>query len=617
MTDRPIADYAMLSDCHSAALVSRDGVVEWLCFPRFDSPSVFGALLDDRAGRWAFRPTGIVRAERRYQRRCLVLETVFVTATGRCRLLDALALGAGERGHDIGLASPHVLLRELTCLEGMVDVELEVAPRPGYGAEEPAVRITAAGAEFAFSEGRLLLDASCGLEQSEASVRAGFRLGLGGRCSLALGYAARGEPDPVLPSGEEVGRRIADTREGWLSWSALHQTYAGPWEDLVYRSGAILQGLTYRPTGALVAAPTTSLPEAIGGSRNWDYRYSWLRDSAMTLDALWVAACPDEAAEYFGWIAQTAARDAALGLDLQVLYGVGGEREVPERELTHLRGWRASRPVREGNAAAGQPQIDVYGEVLDAAFRLLPTVELLSPETSRFLVGLADRAASVWQEPDQGLWEVRGPPRHFVHSKLMCWVALDRAIALASILGVLDRVAQWEKVREDIRFAIEDHGWNPTVGSFTQYFGGEELDAAALMLLITGFLPSHDPRMQATVNAVAKDLVDQHGLVMRYRPDPDVEGIYGSEGSFLLCTYWLVQCLALSGRISEARAYFERATSFANDLGLLSEEVDGGSGELLGNFPQALSHIGLVNAAWAIAEAERPSVEVGPEGRRS
>lgn len=610
MSSRPIADYGMLSDCHSAALVGRDGTIEWLCLPRFDSPSVFGSLLDEEAGHWVFRPRGITELSRRYRGRSLVLETYFTTTTGRCVLVDAMALGPGERDHDIGRRSPHVLLRELTCLEGEVDVEVELVPRPDYGREVPRPRPLAAGAEFPFSTGRLVFSSSCALEEHGATLRSTTRLHTGDACRLALTYMSRGDGRPIGLSPLEVGRAIEDTTEGWRSWSALHQNYAGPWSELVYRSGCVMQGLTYRRTGAMVAAPTTSLPEEIGGIRNWDYRFSWLRDSSMTLQALWVAACPDEAGEYFRWIAATTARDAAQKLEPQILYGIGGERELAEQELTHLKGWRDSRPVRIGNGAARQRQIDVYGEVLDAAYRLLPTVEILTPDTTRFLTGLADTAATLWTEPDQGIWEVRGPPKHFLYSKLMCWVAVDRVIAMADRLGALDRVPAWSKTRADIRQAIEQRGWNAAANSFTQYFGGDELDASSLMLLITGFLPPEDPRIKATIRAVETRLLDGRGLVLRYRPlDGAADGLSGGEGSFLLCTYWLAQSLALSGQTARAREVFERATSFANDLGLLSEEVDAVSGELLGNFPQALSHIGLVNAAWAIAEAEQRSAD--------
>ncbi|MCA4134865.1 glycoside hydrolase family 15 protein, partial [Arthrobacter sp. M4] len=370
--------------------------------------------------------------------------------------------------------------------------------------------------------------------------------------------------------------------------------------DLVAASGRVLQALTFAPTGAIVAAATTSLPEEVGGSRNWDYRYTWIRDASMTLQALWVAACPDEAGRFFSFMAEAGASQLRTG-DLQIVYGIGGQRDLSERELGHLPGWAGSAPVRVGNAAWRQRQIDVYGELLGAAARLPETLADLEPETRRFLADVADAAAARWQDADQGIWEIRGEPRHFLHSKLMCWVALDRAIALAGILQAEDRVEDWKQTRALIAAAIREKGWNEQVGAYTQAFGAEDLDASSLMLSMTGFLPGEDPRMLATIEAVQRDLTDRRGLVYRYRA---ADGLPGQEGTFLLCTFWLAHALALAGQPGQAREVFARAAAYASDLGLLAEEVAPDSDELLGNFPQAFSHIGLVNAAWAIAEAE-------------
>jgi GH15 family glucan-1,4-alpha-glucosidase len=382
----------------------------------------------------------------------------------------------------------------------------------------------------------------------------------------------------------------------------MHQRYHGPWADLVCMSGRVLYGLTYFPTGAIVAAPTTSLPEAPGGSRNWDYRYAWVRDTSFTLQALWVAACPDEADKFFDYIAGTAASQVRQRADLQIVFGIGGEHDLTERELGHLSGWRRSTPVRIGNGAWNQRQLDVYGELLDAAHRLPEQLDRLGPATRRFLADVADTAAARWQEKDQGIWEMRGEPRHFVYSKLMCWVALDRAIALADRLDALDRVERWKATRDQIADAIMARGWNDEVGAYTQAFGSDDLDASNLMMAIVGFIPADHPRMRATMDATAARLSDERGLVYRYRT---ADGLEGEEGTFLLCTFWLAHVQALAGELDRARATFEAAATFVNDVGLLSEEVDTGTGELLGNFPQAFSHIGLVNAAWAIAEAER------------
>ncbi len=408
---------------------------------------------------------------------------------------------------------------------------------------------------------------------------------------------------------------------GWESWSELHQAYVGPWRDLVHHSGRVLQSLSFAPTGAICAAATTSLPETVGGTRNWDYRYAWVRDASFTIQALWVAACPDEANEFFDYVSSSAAGSLEQGGDLQIMFGIGGERDLSERELPHLEGWRHSAPVRIGNAAWKQRQLDVYGELLNAVYRMSDhlfdnthrvgplsdsgkwdTPTDLAPATREFLVQLADTAARRWQEKDQGIWEIRGEPRDFLYSKLMCWVALDRAVVLADRLNASSRIESWTQTRDQIREAIVTKGWSDRAKAFTQSFGSDELDASNLMVPLVGFLPADDPRVLATIDATEDRLTDERGLVYRYRSH---DGLEGEEGTFLLCTFWLAQALALAGQSLRARAVFERAAAFVNDIGLLAEEVDPVSGELLGNFPQAFSHIGLVNAAWAISESER------------
>lgn len=410
-------------------------------------------------------------------------------------------------------------------------------------------------------------------------------------------------------SAAELDAALTATIDAWRLWSKVHQSYDGPWHDLVHHSGRVLQALTYQPTWAVVAAPTTSLPEEIGGERNWDYRYSWVRDASLTLEALWVAACPDEAEQFFDYLAVSSAGQLRADEPLQIMFGIGGEHDLSERELGHLRGWRDSRPVRVGNGAWGQSQIDVYGELLGAAHRLAKQLHPDRPCAAagrEFLVGSADAAARLWQQRDSGIWEVRGEPQHFLYSKLMCWVALDRAIAMVDALGAGDRVDGWRKAADEIRHQILTRGWSDAANAFTQAFESDDLDASALMIPLVGFLPADDPRVLATIDAIADQLVDSRGLVYRYRTsvDANADGLTGQEGTFLLCTFWLAQALAASGQLDRAREVFERAISYRNDVGLLSEEVDPVTGELLGNFPQAFSHIGLVNAAWAIAQAE-------------
>jgi GH15 family glucan-1,4-alpha-glucosidase len=606
MDSLPIGDYALLSDCRSAALVSRDGSVDWLCFPRFDGPSVFCRLLDPAGGRFAIQPAGEFQASRRYTDQTMVLETTFTTPGGTAVLTDALALGPNERGHGLGASSPGMLLRRLACTSGEIEAEVSYAPRPEYGLIHPILVPVPGGLAARGGADRLLLSTSASFSVDGATATARIRLAAGQAAAFALGHGQLADPPQAPWTAAEITGRLDDTVAGWRSWSAIHQNYEGPWRELVHHSGRVLQALTFAPTGAIVAAPTTSLPESVGGERNWDYRYTWVRDASLTMEALWVAACPDEANKFFTFLADAAASQLRLGADLQIMFGVGGERDLTERALPQLAGWRGSRPVRVGNGAWLQRQLDVYGELLGAAQRLVDQLGELDPVTQRFLAAAADTAASRWPEKDQGIWEIRGEPRDFLYSKLMCWVALDRAIALAPHLGAEGRVADWAAACDEIRAAILERGWNERAGAFTQAFGSEDLDASTLMLAITGFLPGDDPRMKATIDATAQRLTDQRGLVYRYLAH---DGLAGDEGTFLLCTFWLAQAQVLAGEVEGATATFERALTAINDVGLLAEEVDPRTGEMIGNFPQALSHIGLVNAAWAITQAQQRTAQ--------
>jgi GH15 family glucan-1,4-alpha-glucosidase len=602
MSDRPISDYALISDCHSAALISTNGSVDWLCFPRFDKPSTFGRLLDARAGHWAISPSGPSQSTRRYVDETMVLETTFVARSGVVRVVDALAVAQNERGHELGRRSPHLLLRLVTCDSGRVEIDLEYAPRPEYGLIFPFLTPIQGGVATRAGANVLVLSSPMELEIDGSDARGRFRLSRGESLTFALHHAQAWEEAPRVWEAAEISAHIEDTIEAWRTWSALHQRYEGPWRELVHHSGRVLQALSYQPTGAIVAAATTSLPEEVGGERNWDYRYAWVRDASLTLEALWVAACPDEAVSFFNYMASASATQLRRGQDLQIMFGVGGERDLSERELPHLSGWRNSRPVRVGNAAWDQRQLDVYGELLNAAYRLSDQWAELDPVTGSFLVDVADAAAVRWREKDQGIWEQRGDPQHFLYSKLMCWVALDCAIQLADRLEASDRIEPWTEARAEIRGAILSQGWSEDAQSFTQAFGIDELDASTLMIPIVGFLPAADPRVLATIDAIEQRLTDEDGLVYRYR---SADGLEGEEGTFLLCTFWLAQALAIAGRVQRARTVFERAIAYVNDVGLLAEEVDRATHELLGNFPQAFSHIGLVNAAWAIAQAEK------------
>jgi alpha,alpha-trehalase len=605
MSTTAIADHALISDRHSCALIDTSGSVEWLAFPRFDSPSVFGRLLGPDAGHWRIAPNGEWISTRRYVDRTLVLETTFTTSTGVLVLTDSLALGPDNGGHRLGTGVPHLLLRRVSCISGQVEVDVSYEPRPEYGLVVPLLGFVNGGVTARGGAEWLVLTAPLDLELDRGTARGQLTLDAGQTVHLALHRSTLEQTPAHIWSQDELAATVDATVADWESWSEIHQDYDGPWRDLVQTSGRVLQGLSFQPSGAIIAAATTSLPEGVGGERNWDYRYSWVRDASFTMQALWVAACPDEASNFFEFMTTAAASSIGPDTGLQIMFGVGGEHDLSERELGHLPGWKDSRPVRVGNGAWSQRQIDVYGELLGAAAQLSEQIHTIDEDTRNFLIACVETAASEWTRKDQGIWEVRGDPQHFVYSKVMCWVALDRAIALADLLRASDRVDRWKQQREEIWETITRDAWSEEAGAFTQYVGSSALDASNLMMAIVGFLPATDPRMLATINAIEERLTDYRGLVYRYRTEEGVDGLAGEEGTFLLCTFWLAQALALGDQVDRARAVFERAASFANDLGLLAEEVDPTSGEMLGNFPQAFSHIGLVNAAWAIYEAEQ------------
>jgi GH15 family glucan-1,4-alpha-glucosidase len=602
----PIAAYAMLSDCSSAALVGLDGSIDWLCLPRFDSPAIFSRLLDPDAGHWAIAPAGAYTVSRRYLPGTLVLETTFATAEGAVRLLDALALVEGQRGHDLGQDAPHTLLRCVEGVRGRVEMTMELAPRPEYGLVHPLLRMTDDGGRTFGGPSPVLIRAGAPVEVERATMRARFAAGEGERIGFSMRWAppegAGADPTPA----ESVPARIDDAAAAWRSWEAEHDVYAGPHRDLVRLSSRVLQGLTYRPTGAIVAAATTSLPESVGGERNWDYRYSWIRDASLTMQALYIGACSYEAGDFASFMTSSAGGGGGLDRSLQIMYGVGGEHDLSERELAHLRGWRDSRPVRIGNGAWNQTQLDVYGELLDVLYLYREQLGELHPEIQHFAAELADAAARSWERPDAGMWEMRGEPRHHLSSKVLCWTALDRAVKLAPQLGEYGRAQEWAQARDRIHATVLERGWSEARRAYAQSYDSDALDAAALLMPIVGFLPATDPRMRATIEAVARDLTED-GLVLRYRNSEglNADGLIGEEGTFVICTFWLVSCLAKAGEVERARALFERLAAYANDVGLLAEEIDTATGELLGNFPQAFSHIGLITAAYEIDRAGR------------
>jgi GH15 family glucan-1,4-alpha-glucosidase len=600
---KPIGDYGLLADCNSAALADRDGSIAWLCLPRYDSPAVFAQILDPDAGHWSIHPTCEYRSQRRYLPGTLVLETTFTTETGSVRLTDAMAFAGGQRHHELGLEAPHMVLRLVEGLVGEVEMSMELAPRPEYGLVKPLFRNTDTGGRTFGGPNPVVINAGVPTVVEESTMSATFSVHEREKVGFAMQWAPLDGPAPEPPSPELVAARIEDTVQAWRSWEAEHDIYEGPHRELVRLSARVLKGLSYRPTGAIVAAPTCSLPESVGGERNWDYRYAWIRDASLTLEALYIGACSDEAVDFVSFMTSSAGGRASER-SLQIMYGIAGEHDLTERELLHLRGWRDSAPVRVGNGAWGQTQLDVYGELLNSLYLYRDQLGDLHPEIQRFVADLANTAARRWNETDAGMWEMRGEPRHHLSSKVLCWVALDRAVALAPQLGEYADVEAWTAEREQIRDAVLARGWSESRQAYAQSFDSDRLDAAQLLMPILGFLPATDERMRSTIEAIASDLTD-NGLVLRYRNEEglNADGLTGEEGTFVICSFWLVSALAKAGEVHRAEQLFDTLVSYANDLGLLAEEIDTANRELLGNFPQAFSHIGLITSAWEIDKA--------------
>lgn len=589
MTYPPLSDYGLIGDMYSAALVSRDGSVDWLCLPRFDSNAAFSRILDwDRGGHFRIGPTEPAEVTRRYIPDTNVLETTFSTSEGVIELIDCMPISSEGIGDGC-------VLRLVRCREGSCDIELNLSPRFDFGLTVPRVELTSAhrGIVFGGADG-LLVESDFPMEQSQSSATSTIRLKAGEVARTVLTYLPEQRKDMEPIALAEVQEAIDTTTRYWQDW-ASRCTYEGPYREEVVRSALVLKLLTYGPTGAVLAAPTTSLPEEIGGVRNWDYRYTWLRDAAMNLYALFTLGYAAEATEFMTWLRWSTAGRAE---DLQIMYGIGGERLLRELKLD-LQGYRGSTPVRVGNAANRQFQIDVYGYLLDTAWLYQRHGGSIDDAFWTFLSEMTDHLCTCWQEPDKGIWEIRGEPRQFVTSKVFAWVAVDRAIRLAKELGKNPRLDVWEETRRVIREEILEEGVDPVTGGFPASYGSSELDASTLMLPLVGFLPADDPRVKATVKTISDRLTD-HGLVKRYDVD---DGIEGEEGAFLICSYWLVDNLSMAGRVDEAKALFERLNGYANDLGLLPEEIDPSDGTHLGNYPQAFSHVGLIGAAMNLAKA--------------
>jgi GH15 family glucan-1,4-alpha-glucosidase len=586
-----IEDYALIGDCETAALVGRDGSVDWLCLPRFDSASCFAALLGTRDhGRWLLAPAGEVRAvRRRYRDGSLVLETEFETEAGTVALVDCMPLRT----------EGPALIRVVEGRRGQVPMRLELTIRLAYGSVIPWVRRADGGILAVGGPDALRLRAPVELRGEDFTTIADFTVSAGQRLPFTLTWfpSHRPEPAPI----DALGAVEATTR-WWQAWSQ-RCSFEGPWRDAVVRSLITLKALTYAPTGGLVAAPTTSLPERLGGVRNWDYRYCWLRDATFALYALMIGGYVEEARAWREWLLRAVAGQPAQA---KILYGVAGERLLPEWELSWLPGYEKSAPVRIGNAAAGQFQLDVYGEVADALHCARRAGIEPDENAWRLEKALVAFVESTWSEPDEGIWEVRGPRRPFTHSRVMAWVALDRAVKGVERFGLDGPVERWRAVRDAIHADVCRHGYDAEIGAFVQFYGSKLLDASLLMIPLVGFLPCEDGRVRGTVQAIERHLA-RDGFVARYHTDPDVDGLPPGEGAFLPCSFWLADNLALLGRRTEARELFERLLAVRNDVGLLSEEYDPDAGRLLGNFPQSFSHVGLVNTARNLTEGGGPA----------
>ena len=594
----PISDYGLLSDCHSAALVSKDGSIDWCCFHRFDARPVFARILDwEKGGHFRIAPTDDYTVIRRYLPGTNIVETSFQTTAGRLVLTDLLPVTEDFEDGRLSSHPFHQLLRFVRCEEGSVKGIFEFRPRFDYGLTTPRIDLESKNEALVYGgPDGLLLQSDFDFEKFDEGVCGGeFELQAGDELVVALTYELPHLLQHHPFDLDEAKRRFQITKEFWEDWSARCD-YEGPYKDQVVRSALVLKALQNAPTGAIVAAPTTSLPEVIGGPRNWDYRYTWLRDSALNLYALFFLGYTQEAHAFMGWLRRTSAGIAA---DLQPLYGAGGERLVPEFELTHLEGYRRSSPVRIGNGAMTQLQLDIYGELLDTVWLYHRNGGEIDQAFWKFCCDVITVVEEKWELPDEGIWEVRSGPLNFVSSKVFCWVAVDRAIKLAQNLGLEADLPRWKKLRKKIRRTIETDGFDSKKGMFRRALDGDAPDAANLLIPLVRFLPGDDERVGLNIDATIEALTAE-GLVFRYL---DEDGLPGGEGAFLICSFWLVGNLAGAGRVEEATALFERLIGFANDLGLLAEEVDPASGELLGNFPQAFSHVGLIGAAISLLDA--------------
>ena len=606
MSYQPIENYGLIGDMHTAALVSMHGSIDWLCFPHFDSPAIFAAILDDeKGGRFSITPEpDSVTYKQFYWPDTNVLVSRFLTEKGVGEIIDFMPVGAPESQHGY-----HQLVRRVRVVHGQMRFRMQCRPAFNFARTPHRTTITAEGARFATPALQVGLATLLPLEQDGDGVTVVFTLTEGETVSFLLSELSDGEVPVACPANGEIEQRFAQTVEYWHRW--LGQcTYTGRWRERVHRSALCLKLLTFAPTGAIVAAPTCALPEAIGGGRNWDYRYTWIRDAAFTVYGLMRIGFTEEAGRFMQWIEQRAHEPNPDG-SLQIVYSIDGHHELPEETLDHLEGYRGSRPVRVGNAAYNQLQLDIYGELFDSVYLYNKYGAPISYDFWTHLRGFADYVCEHWQQPDEGIWEVRGGRRHFVYSKLMCWVALDRALRLADKRSFPANRTRWLAARDTIYEEIMKRGWSDELQSFVQSYDADTLDAANLLMPLVFFMAPNDPRMLATLEAIDRSpkqggLV-ANSLVYRYDVTKSSDGLEGEEGTFNICTFWLVEALTRAGRtdparLQEARLIFEGMLTYANHLGLYGEET-GPRGEALGNFPQAFTHLALISAAFNLDRA--------------
>ncbi len=619
----PIADYAFLSDCETTCLISSAGSVEWMCAPRPDSPSIFGALLDRSAGHFRLHPYGVsVPAARRYLPGSLILETTWQTQTGWLIVRDALVMGPW---HDIESRSnthrrtpmdwdaEHILLRTVRCVSGSVELVMNCEPSFDYHRVGATWKYcgNAYGEAIAAAQKdpdkhpklTLTTNLRLGLDGRQARVRT--RMKEGDNAFVALSWSEQPPPQTY----EQAADKMRQTSEMWREWISIGEFPDHPWRSYLQRSALTLKGLTYSPTGALLAASTTSLPETPRGERNWDYRYAWVRDSTLALWGLYTLGLDHEADDFFSFIAEVSCANEAERRPLQVMYGVGGERELVEEELAHLTGYDGARPVRIGNGAYKQDQHDIWGAILDSVYLHAKSGDDIPETVWLMLKQQVQEAIKHWRDPDHGIWEVRGEPQHFTSSKIMCWVALDRGAKLAELQGERSYAQKWRAIAEEIRADVLRNGVDSR-GVLVQRYGSDALDASLLLAVLTRFLPSDDPRIRATVLAIADELTED-GLVLRYRVEQTDDGLAGNEGTFTICSFALVSALTEIGELARAKRLCERLLSLASPLNLYAEEIQPATGRHLGNFPQAFTHLALINAVVHVIRAEQGSERTG------